>query len=161
MKHIKTFEGRTVDEESITGLQRFYDKFEEEITINRLLPYQNRILVYAQQYNIPKEFYDEFKLLYYLYDQRRWWSTGDKKVDAYIKKEVKKNAIKSILEKLKDENVFYKLENALDKRPDFSNQGSFDYISNGTVQYIFYSLHNAIKHTPEYEERKFAKKYNL
>lgn len=165
MKHIKTFEGRKVDEDSVLGLKRFYDKFEEEITINRLKPYQNRILEQAERYNVPEEFYDEFKLLYYLYDNRLWWSTNDKKVDSYIKKEVKKNAIKSIIEKLKNENIFLKLDKLIDSRPNFSNQGSLGYIHNGTVQYIFYSLLNAIRQTPEYELKqelkKFSKKYNL
>ena len=164
MKHIKTFEGRKIDEDSVAGLQRFYDKFEEDLSISRLGPYQNRILEQAQRYNIPEEFYDEFKLLYYLYDNRRFFAT-DKKIDAYIKKEVKKSAIKSIVEKLKNENVFLKLDKLIDSRPNFSNQGSRGYIHNGTVQYVFFSLLNAIRQTPEYELKqeikKSSKKFNL
>ena len=157
MKHIKTFEGRTIDEDSVAGLQIFYKKFEEE----KASKFHYRILEHAKNYKVPEEFNDEFALLYYLYKDRLWWATNDKKVDAYIKKEIKKNAIKSIIEKLKDEKVFLKLEKLLDSRPNFNDQGSRGYIHNGTIQYIFYSLKNAIEHSAEYELRQLSKKYNL
>jgi len=155
MKHIKTFESRIVNEDSIAGLQKFYKEFE----IYKKHPdtsFFNR----PKAYKIPEIFHDEFIILDFLYCDRFWWMTDDKTVNFYIKKQVKKFAEKSILDKIeKDEKVYFTLKEFLDKRQNFNSYNSSQYIGDGSVQYIFFLLHSVIKKVPEWI--KDSKKYNL
>ena len=111
-------------------------------------------------YKLPEFLYDEFLLIYYMYEHRWDWSKGIKNIDNYIKTEVKKHVLNSILKKIEDYPEHYtQLKTVLDKRPRFNHPGSFDNINTATIKYIFYLLHDVIKKTPGWI--KDSIKYNL
>jgi hypothetical protein len=159
MKHLRTFENK-IDSDSIKALESFYKSFED---------YKSRsynikdVISVAKNYKIPEALFDEFILLKFYYESRSGqytiFTSNTDKENNYIKKEIKKTALKSIIKKIDDDvDVYLELKDALDKRPRYFDGGSFDYIRIGSVKNIFFLLHNAIKKAPLSQD---IIKYNL
>lgn len=159
MKYIKFFESKNpqLDEE----LNEFLKEYEIHKKRGDGRYYKNSIIL-ARNYKVPDILHEEFALLDYLYGEHTggWKWNKSKEICNYIKKEVKKLAVKSIVQKF-DENVdnYDELKKMLEKRPRFNDTGSFDNIGIASVKYIFYLLHDAIKKAPDWI--KDATKYNL
>ena len=163
MKYIKTYEIKNlpgwVDLQK--ELEGFYKNFEVHCKMANG-KYLKESEYRARTYNIPEFFYDEFVLLDFLYGEHTggWKFNKLKEVRDYIKKNVKKSTIESIIKKFENDPTSYTdLVIGLSKRPNFRSPGSFDYIRDAAVQYIYFLFHAAIKKAPEYI--KNANKYNL
>lgn len=115
MKYLKTFESKVVNSDSVKGLNDFLEDYSK-----REGYYNDDSRQRARVYHIPEIFYDEFSLLYRLYDflNNSKWSLRSKSENDYIKKEIKKKTLISIKEKFeKDTENFFALKKVFDDRP--------------------------------------------
>jgi len=88
------------------------------------------------------------------------WCDYINTLNNHVKNSVKLNVINSMINKMKDDPRNYTiLETFLNKRPKFNKPGSFDYVRKATHNHIYYTLHRALKNTPEHI--KDSLKYNL
>ncbi len=164
MKYIKTYESRTVNSESIKGLENFFKAYKEyENGYNYGYNYKSRYensISRANNYNIPKELYDEFLLLDFYYQGNWKYGLGHtKEINNYIKKEIKKAASNSIISKLDNNfDLYTDLKKMFEKRPKWNNTGSFDNISDASIKYTYFLLDAALKNVPTI---KNMEKFNL
>jgi hypothetical protein len=141
MKYIKKYESGLKE----GALKTFFDDYN-----NYLRTYFKNNPYYY--YDIPEIFHEEFDLLHFLYGKSIIWRNYDKTINNYIKKEVKKFALESIIKKFEDDtNNYAKLKEVLDKRPHF--------LSRASIKYIFFLFQAAIKKTPSWI--KDSNRYNL
>lgn len=162
MKYIKTFEGRTVNTILIKGLEDFFKEYENRKNTPSNIYTHNSCITKAKNYNIPEELFDEFLLLYFLYDSflpyQRYRSSSEQ-VTKHIKKEVKKLALNSILKKIEDNmEIYLKIKNVFIKRPRWNDSGSFDKVNDMPTNYFYFLLKSAISKIPWLND---AQKFNL
>jgi len=136
-----------------------YDKF-NSILQTKNWEYKN-LNNRVSGYDFPKFLHDDIMVLNFLYDDGyKWRRTDIKTINNYIKRKVKVYVLNSILKKFERNVEYYsELKDFLDKKPNFNNPGSFDYVGQATKQNIYYMLHAAIKKTPDWI--KDSIKYNL
>jgi hypothetical protein len=163
MKYIKTFENRTVNEDSIKGLESFFISYEKYKDRYNYEETYDRAISRAKYHNIPEELFEEFLLLYFLYDNylysRRYSYGGSKEVTNYIKKEVKKLASNSIIKKIEDNiDIYIKITKMFDKRPKWNDSNSFENIDNLPIKYTYFLLKTVINKLPWLNN---AQKFNL
>ena len=152
MKYLKFFENSIND----IALNKF---FEDYIYFKRThANFIGDVISVAKNYNIPEIFYDEFVMLFFLYDKGFFWKQNIKKEDTYVKNNVKKHILNLIIEKFKnDPRTYILLKKCLDRK--FNSRGSFEYIGISTIKYIFFLFKAAIKNAPDWIED--TEKYNL
>lgn len=154
MKHLKTYE-KAINLENQQGLDKFLEHY-NKFKINKHV--YGDSLNYIK-YSIIKKFEEEFTLLYFYYGGIYNWewssnkSYNDKSVNNFIKKEVKKIALESILKKFNDDiDSYIKLKEFMiksEKRLSWSTQ---------IVKNIYFLFKKALRISP------FAttlQKYNL
>lgn len=92
MRYIKKFEARTVNPDSIAGLKRFFNEYENYKNKYNYKDKNANSILRANNYNIPKEFHEDFLLLdfYYSYWSQTFRFNYPKEVNNYIKQQVKK-----------------------------------------------------------------------
>lgn len=113
--------------------------------------YYDYIISQISYYRVPKELEYELITLYYLYEYRDHWACDISTVDNRIKRTVKKITVESIVKKfIENPDIYFKLKALLDKRPNFSNSNSLDYIRTATKSYIWFSLHRSIREAPDF-----------
>ena len=142
MKYLKTFE-------NLDDLKYFLDKHNAYVYHMYQTSYHPEEL--ANNYFIPKEIIDDFSIVYYFYEKDFYWKKGDKVDNNRIKREMKKYIISTILNKIENEPELYlTIKKFLDKRKKFNDTGSFDYITNRTIKYFYFILHDVIRRVPDW-----------
>lgn len=150
MKYIKTYEIRrkfnNYYKEKTDALNTFYEDFENN---------KSDVVFFG----IPKVFKDEYAMLYFYYDGYNtsgYYSPNNydtKKVMDYIKKNIKNDAINSILKKIEDDSTLYlELDKMLNDKPIRD-------IRNAKVKYVFFTFFTARKRVPDWIKDSFN--YNL
>jgi hypothetical protein len=156
VKHLKSFE-KLVNSEFIKALDDFYKEY--EYYNKQPYSYDAKKSGTFYHYDLPDFILDEFNLLHFLYQNRNRWKSGNEHCDEFVKKEIKKVALKSLIKKIdEDANNYSSLKNALDKRTKFNNYNSLEYIHNAATKYIFFLLISAINKSPL---SKNLARYNL
>lgn len=156
MKYLKAFESKVVNPDSVKELNDFLDDYTK-----REGYYNNDSRQRAQIYKIPEIFYEEFSLLYRLYDfLNNSKSSRLKSENDYIKKEIKKKALASIKNKFEERTEnFFELKKVFDDRPKWNDTGSFQGVSDAITKNIFYLFKSALKNPPKVVVD--IEKYNL
>jgi len=162
MKYIKTFEGRTVNTILIKGLEDFFKEYDEHKNRLDYKSTYNSLILKANRYNIPEELFEDFSLFYFLHDNflpyQRYRSMAIP-INNYIKKEVKKFILNSIIKKIEDDvNLYLKIKNIFKLRPKWNDSGSFNKVSDMPVNYFYFLLKSAINKLPWLND---AQKFNL
>ena len=167
MKYIKTYESKVVDTE---GFDKFFENYIRWKTSylkpgEKYSSYYKNSLYKAKGYKIPEIFSEEFTIMDFFYSNTSWWkdSWGDKreqkKINNGIKNQVKQHVIKMLHKKFDEEpDSYFDLKEALDKRKNFNDRSSFDYIQEAAVSHIFMLFHKALKTSPFQRD---VEKYNL
>jgi hypothetical protein len=146
MKYLKTFESKVVNPDSVKGLYDFLEDYSK-----REGYYNDDSRQRARVYHIPEIFYDEFSLLYRLYDFLNNFSLRSKSEKDYIKKEIKKKALISIKEKFeKDTENFFALKKVFDDRPKWNDTCSVQGVNDAITKNIFYLFKSALKNPPKF-----------
>lgn len=155
MKHLKTFEREIVNTELLKALEYFFSQY--NIFISK---YQDYPLNRAKTYNIPEFLYDDFSILYFLYEYRGWWSNNYNISADFVKREIKTQTLNSIINKFnEDSNKYFILKDIFDKNPKWNDARSLHGVSGGTVKYIFMLLYRAVNKAPQWI--KDSNKFNL
>jgi hypothetical protein len=155
MKYLKKFENV---HDSDLSLKYFFDKYYGYKKI--YTTFDTKVTNLINNFDIPKMFYDDIFILYFLYKERFFWTKNIKKEDEYTKMLVKKYVLNSILKKFeKDPLSYISLKSTLNKRKNFNDIRSFGYIGNAIIKYIFFLLTDAVKKAPDW--LKDTEKYNI
>jgi len=134
----------------------FYKKFESIKDTYQ----ETHIEIIFRQIGFPIEFYDEIMMLYFLYQNRNDWTIDIETINNFIKREVKKDAVGSMVKKIENDiNKYHTLKNFLNKRLNFNNSRSIDYVKHASSNNIYFALHRVIRELPDYI--KDSLKYNL
>ena len=153
MKYIKTFEREIVNTELLKSLEYFFSQYNIFTT-----KYENA-LNRAKMNNIPEFLYDDFSILFFLYECRGWWSKYEISAD-FVKREIKKQTLNSIINKFnEDPGKYFILKDIFDKNPKWNDARSLHGVSGGTVKYIFMLFYKAVNEAPQWI--KDSNKYNL
>lgn len=161
MKYLKTFEKEIINSYLREALEYFFTQYELFKKSGGNQPYYQDIVNVAKSYHIPEIFHYEFSILYFLYEYRGWWNKNNNAALAdFIKKEIKKQLVETIIDKFNnDSNNYYLLKEIFDKRPEWNNSRSLRGVSQGVVKYIFMLFYKAINNAPQWI--KDSNKYNL
>lgn len=160
MKYIKKFEREIVNDYLREILEYFFKQY-ELFKISAGGTYKQHSLDRAKTYSVPEFLYDEFCILHFFYNSKGWWNNYyDKAVVDFLKREIKKQTLESIINKFEEDiNNYYLLKNVFDKRPKWNDSRSFNGINDSTVRYIFMLFYKAVNNAPQYI--KDTNKYNL
>lgn len=152
MKYLKKFE-RETNVYLVDALKYFFKQY-DLFKISNVGTYYQHSLKIAKSRNIPEFLYDEFTILFFLYNHKGWWNNYyDKPVIDFIKKEIKKETVKSIINKFEKNPEYYiKL---LEYLEEHTIADAYD----STIKYIYFLFHAAIKNAPDW--LKNSEKYNL
>lgn len=159
MKYLKTIEKVTSFD-----IKNFLDKYED---FNKSNYFKNQftskdVNIYSiyKHFNFPEEIKEDLYILIFLYNNSYSWKTGYLKEDNYTKRKVKEYVEKLVLNKIeKTPSLYNKIENIVNKHPNFNNSRKFGYLSNSTIRYIMFFLNTIVRKTPNYI--KDTNKYNL
>jgi hypothetical protein len=161
MKYIKKFEKEIINPYLLDALEYFFNQYNIFKKSGGKRTYIQDIISMAKSYKIPEIFHHEFCILYFLYEYRGWWNkTDNSSLGDFIKKEIKKQMLDSIIKKFNDDtNNYYLLKDIFDKRPGWNNRRSLSSINQGVVKYIFMLFDKSINNAPQWI--KDSNKYNL
>lgn len=145
MKYLKTYE-KSVNTNLTLKLEEFFQKYKE---FKESWKYEDTIKMAKNI--VPKTFFEEFTILYFLYTND-WKYSNDKSENDFIKKEIKKNVLKTIFDKFNDISNYFLLKTYLEKN---KNLTSLNY--NRTIKNILFLFNSSIRKS----ELKNIQKYNL
>lgn len=158
IKNFKLFEKNEKNEELFNEFLREYKDFYKNCFNGSKNTYYNGNKNKAMRYNIPDIFFDDYLILDYYYNRYYNWRGNEKQV---VKKALKKNVMNSVLQKFeKDPNSYVELKSMLDKRKNFSNINSFEYIDDMAMKYTWMLFNTAIRNAPKWIADA-NNKYNL
>ena len=141
IKNFKLFEANERNEELFNEFLKDYNDFYK----NQPFPnsYYKGNKNKAIRYNIPDIFFDDYLILEYYYKLYSNWRPAEKEI---VKKTLKKYVVNSVSQKFeKDPNSYVELKSMIDKRKNFSNINSFEYIFNTSMKYTWMLFNTAIR----------------
>jgi len=161
MKYIKTFENQEFDDKL---LKDFYYDYE---SVKNLRWFSDLVKNRIKTCDIPEFLQDEFSILYFFYAQRYLWAGYDreiykykkndveyKKINNYIKRNIKKKVLNSTLKKIEDDLINCQiLKNFININKDFS------FVGDVSIKYIMLLFEDIYEDVPEWIKK--SNKYNL
>ena len=149
IKNFKLFEANERNEELFNEfLKEYNDFYKNYFNGESKNTYYKGNKNKAMSYNIPDIFFDDYLILDYYYNRYYNWRGNEKQE---VKKTLKKYVMNSVLQKFeKDPNSYIELKSMIDKRKNFSNINSFEYISDTSMKYTWMLFNTAIRNAPKW-----------